>query len=56
MVVGALQLQRTQNAGDGLAPPSGKARLLTTRTRLLRPGVIRVIGVEVALDGGRRDP
>ncbi len=54
MVVAALQLQWAEHAGEGLGAPPGKPRRLAARARALGPGVVRVIGVEVALNGGRR--
>jgi hypothetical protein len=54
MVVGALQLQGAEHTGEGLCPPPGKPGRLAARANSVGPRVVRMIGVEVALNGGRR--
>ena len=54
MIVGALQLERTENALHLLASASDQARFLPTTTRSSRASLIAGVGVETLLDCGSR--
>src|ERR1035438_1976875 len=54
MIVGALQLEGTENALHLLAAPSDQARFLPTITASSRASLIAGVGVEALLDRGSR--
>jgi len=54
MIVGALQLERTENALHLLATASDQARFLPTPTTSSRASLIAGVGVETLLDRGSR--
>lgn len=54
MVVGALQFERAEHTGDDLCAPPGKTSRVAARAGSLRPSVVRMVGVEVVRNGGRR--
>lgn len=54
MIVGALQLQGTENAMHLLASASDQARFLPTTTTSSRASFIAGVGVETLLDRGSR--
>src|SRR5208283_1610121 len=54
MIVGALQLQGTENALHLLAAASDQARFLPTTTTRSRPSLIAGVSVETLLDRGSR--
>jgi len=54
VIVGALQLQETENAQHLLATASDQARFLPTTTTRSRASLIADIGVETLLDRGSR--
>ena len=54
MIVGALKMERTEDAVHPLAPASGPARFLPASTTSSRASLIAGVGVETLLDRGSR--